>query len=274
MAAIAGDFQDHIVRRYDAPMYRAMLEVYSDQIHPGFVRAPDDDLLTASSRPTARLAELAELRPGRHVLETACGVGGTARFLADHHGVRVVATNISREQLAIAAERTRPGAAISFEFADYHALPFADASFDVYLCQDSLLYAVDRPQVLAEAFRVLVPGGTLAVSDILAIEAPAGELVDVLGALSAPGFWSAADYRAGLARAGFVELRTEDWNAEVLAGYRRIDAEIAARRDRLVALAGAAEVDATIARYALWLRAVAGSCLGWGAFVARKPGAK
>ena len=78
----AEEFQAEIIRRYDAPMYRAMLEVYGDQIHPGFLEEGDDDIREAALRATIRLAELAQVAPGSRVLETACGVGGTARYLA------------------------------------------------------------------------------------------------------------------------------------------------------------------------------------------------
>ena len=44
----AEDFQAEIIRRYDAPMYRAMLEVYGDQIHPGFLEGDDDDIRAAN----------------------------------------------------------------------------------------------------------------------------------------------------------------------------------------------------------------------------------
>ncbi len=172
----AEDFQAEIIRRYDAPMYRAMLEVYGDQIHPGFLEEDDHDIRAAALRATARLAELANIAPGANVLETACGVGGTARYLAAKRGARVVATNIARSQLAIAAEWTRNAEGadrIRYEFADYHALPFADSSFDVYWCQDSLLFSTDKPRALAEAARVLRPGGTIAISDLVVTGTPA-----------------------------------------------------------------------------------------------------
>ena len=266
----AEDFQAEIIRRYDAPMYRAMLEVYGDQIHPGFLEGDNDDLREAALRATARLAELAGITSGAGVLETACGVGGTARYLAATRGARVVATNIARSQLAIAEEWTRNVAGaerIRFEFADYHALPYADSSFDVYWCQDSLLFSMDKPRALAEAARVVRPGGTIAISDLVVVGTPAPDAAALLTAISAPGFWSAKDYREGLAAAGFEAILVEDWSRHVLPSFDRIAAEIAAKRARLAALASEADVEDTLARYALWRKAARTGHLGWAAFV-------
>ena len=266
----AEDFQAEITRRYDAPMYRAMLEVYGDQIHPGFLNGDDDDIREAALRATARLAELARVTAGTRVLETACGVGGTARFLAASCGATVLATNIARSQLAIAADWTRnaPGAErIRFEFADYHALPYAEASFDVYWCQDSLLFSTDRPRALAEAARVVRPGGTIAISDLVVVGTPAAEAAALLTAISAPGFWSAEGYRKGLGVAGFESIVTEDWSRHVLPSFELIEAGIAARRTRLAAIASEADVEETLERYALWCEAARTGNLGWVALV-------
>ncbi|MGH6719708.1 MAG: class I SAM-dependent methyltransferase, partial [Alphaproteobacteria bacterium] len=269
-ATDAERFQAEITRRYDAPMYRAMLEVYGDQIHPGFLEGPHDDLRTAALRATARLAELAGIAPGQSVLETACGVGGSARYLAAVRGARVVATNIARSQLAIALDWTRgkPEAArIRFDFADYHALPYPDGSFDAFWCQDSLLFSTDRPRALAEAARVVRPGGTVALSDLVVVGTPGAGAAALLAEISAPGLWSAEDYRKGLAAAGFAVTAVEDWGRHVLASFDRIADEIAAKRARLAAIASEADVAATLERYALWRTAARTGNLGWAALV-------
>lgn len=266
----AKDFQAEIIRRYDAPMYRAMLEVYGDQIHPGFLEGDDDDIWEAALRATARLAELAHINMGASVLETACGVGGTARYIAAKRGARIVATNIARSQLAIADEWTRnaPGAErIRFEFADYHELPYDDSSFDVYWCQDSLLFSSDRPRALAEAARVLRPGGTIAISDLVVVGTPAPDAAALLTEISAPGFWSPGDYRRGLAAAGFGTILVEDWSRHALPSFDRLTADIAAKRRSLAAIASDADVDETLERYALWCKATRTGNLGWFAFV-------
>ena len=149
-----------------------------------------------------------------------------------------------------------PGAErIRFEYADYHALPFADASFDVYWCQDSLLFSTDKPRALAEAARVVRPGGTIAISDLVVVGTPAPDAAALLTEISAPGFWSAEDYRKGLVAAGFEGIVVEDWSRHVLPSFDLLTAGIAAKRARLAAIASEADVAETLERYALWCKA-------------------
>lgn len=268
------DFQTAITARYDAPMYRALLEVYGDQIHPGFFETGDEDLQPAALEATKRLAELAGLKPDCRVLETACGVGGTARFLAATYGANVTATNISKGQLETAAEWTagKPGAErITYAFADFQTLPYDDRSFDVYWCQDSLLFSPDRPRAMAEAARVLRRGGTIAITDLTVVGAPAGAPAALLAEISEPGFWSLGDYVEGLENAGFVVTAQEDWGRHVLPSFERIRRDIKDKREKLAEYTSIAEVDDTIARYDLWCEASRTGHLGWAAVVGRKP---
>ncbi len=268
------DFQSAVTARYDAPMYRALLEVYGDQIHPGFFETGDEALQPAALKATMALAKLAGIAPGCRILETACGVGGTARYLAATFGATVVATNISRGQLETAAEWSegRPGAdLITYAFADFQDLPFDDAEFDVYWCQDSLLFSPDRGHAMAEAARVLRPGGTVAITDLTVVGEPAGAPAALLAEISEPGFWSLNDYVAGLENAGFVVTAQEDWSRHIVPSFERIRRDVKDKREKLAAYASLADVDDTIERYDLWCEASRTGHLGWAAVVGRKP---
>jgi sarcosine/dimethylglycine N-methyltransferase len=267
------EFQSQITARYDAPMYRALLEVYGDQIHPGFFDTGQEELQPAALEATKRLAELAGIAAGHRVLETACGVGGTARYLAATYSAEIVATNISKGQLETAAAWTegKPNAQlISYRFADFQNLPFENDAFDVYWCQDSMLFSPDRQHAMAEAARVLRSGGTIAVTDLTQVGEPEGEAAALLREISEPGFWTLEGYAQGLEKAGFRVIAREDWSRHVLPSFERIRADIVAKRDRLAEIAGAAEVEDTIARYDLWCRASRTGHLGWGAVVGTK----
>lgn len=267
------DFQAEITARYDAPMYRAMLEVWGDQIHPGLLESEDEELYPGAVKATTRLAELADLQRGSHVLETACGVGGTARLLARDFDCHVTATNISKGQLETAAEwmQGKPGAErITYAFANFEELAYDDASFDVYWCQDALLFSTARATAIAEAARVVRPGGTVAITDLTVVGEPTGETADLMAGISKPGFWSMEGYVAALDEAGFDLMAAEDWTRHVLPSFLRIRADMIAKKDQLIAIAGLDEVEDTIARYHHWCDAAATGHLGWAAVTGRK----
>ncbi|MBW5481003.1 class I SAM-dependent methyltransferase [Streptomyces bambusae] len=106
-----------------------------------------------------------ELRPGASVLDAGCGVGDTARTVARAGGAYVTGIDGIEPDLAIARQRSshagEAGRRTRFLRADYHALPFADASFDGVYTMESFVHSPDPPAGLAEFFRVLRPGGRL-----------------------------------------------------------------------------------------------------------------
>lgn len=105
-------------------------------------------------------------RDGTRVLEVGCGTGIVARDLAALPGV-VEVTGVDPSPAFIARARDAIGddATLRFEVADGRALPFDGAAFDVVVFATTLCHVVDPRAALDEAFRVLVPGGTLMVFD-------------------------------------------------------------------------------------------------------------
>jgi SAM-dependent methyltransferase len=101
-------------------------------------------------------------RDGLRVLELACGSGIVTRRLraALPDSVSVVATDLNEAMLEY-ARQAMPAAGMEWRAADMQALPFADESFDVVVCQFGLMFPPDRPLAYREARRVLAPGGLL-----------------------------------------------------------------------------------------------------------------
>ena len=100
------------------------------------------------------------------VLEVGCGTGVLTRMLARWPGIAAVtgvdvAPSLLDRARALAAELDN----VTFEEADARSLPFEDASFDVVVCDSTLTHVPGPDRALAEAFRVLLPGGRLAVFD-------------------------------------------------------------------------------------------------------------
>lgn len=115
-----------------------------------------------------RLAELAEIESGQHILDIATGVGEPALLVAGMVGPsgRVIATDISPQMLGIARERAASSGLTNVEFVEAAAeqLDFDDASFDTILCRWGLESFPNPLDTLAEIYRMLVPGGAFATS--------------------------------------------------------------------------------------------------------------
>lgn len=104
------------------------------------------------------------LAPG-DVLDIASGDGVLAELLAPHSR-RYVCVDASARVVAAASERLRPFANVEVREGDMHALPFADASFDLVVLMHALTYAAKPAQAVAEASRVLRRGGRLLLSSL------------------------------------------------------------------------------------------------------------
>lgn len=120
-----------------------------------------------------RLVRAAAVEPGDRVLDVACGTGVVARTAARRVGPSgaVTGVDINRDMLATArqaADDVTPP--IDWHEADVAALPFADDTFDVVLCEEALQFFADRVAALREMRRVAAPGGRVAFSVLRSVE--------------------------------------------------------------------------------------------------------
>ena len=107
-----------------------------------------------------------ELPVNARVLEIGCGTGAVTRVLASRPEVaEAVGVDPSPVFVAKARELAAELGNVTFEAGDGRRLRFADADFDAVVCHTVLSHIPEPERVLAEAFRVLRPGATLAVCD-------------------------------------------------------------------------------------------------------------
>jgi SAM-dependent methyltransferase len=161
------------------------------------------------------------------VLELGAGLGGTARYLAARLGCEVVSVMPTAAEAAEGSalvHRTSLRAQVRVTAASATALPFRPARFTHVWIVEALPRLPGIDATLGEAYRVLRPGGYLAVQDLAA--------ADRSPPISVPGwrFSSAAERVAAIESAGFVDIERRDVTAE--AAER--SARVLAAREQLV----------------------------------------
>ncbi|MFH8574352.1 class I SAM-dependent methyltransferase [Streptomyces sp. NPDC017993] len=160
-------------RQHVMPYYRTFesrfgyLALLGRTRHFGWYEPGDSPLRFAAAmrRMEVIAARKLALPPTSSVLDAGCGVGETARTVARSSGGYVTGIDGIESDIAIARQRSaragEPGRRTRFLRANYHALPFANASFDGLYTMESFVHSPNPRQGLAEFFRVLRPGGKL-----------------------------------------------------------------------------------------------------------------
>jgi SAM-dependent methyltransferase len=195
----SADFSGSIPRYYDECLGPLMFEPYANDL-------------------VRRIARSGPLR----VLEIACGTGIVTRRLrpALPAAATLVATDLNEAMVAY-ARASFPAAGIVWQIADAQALPFANESFDVVVCQFGIMFLPEPARGFGEAHRVLAPSGTLLANAWLALnENPAHQAMqDALAAMfpdSPPrfldtpyGYHDQERIRADATAGGFADVRLE-----------------------------------------------------------------
>ena len=136
--------------------------------------------LGQSSWTTARewlgFADQLGVAAGTEVLEVGSGSGGPAVYLAANRGCRVTGVDVNPlgvRNAASLAEARGVSERARFEAVDANKpLPFADASFDVVVSNDTMCHIANRAAVLRDWHRVLRPGGRALFTDAMVITGP------------------------------------------------------------------------------------------------------
>lgn len=162
---------------------------------------------------------VADLREGERVLDLGSGGGIDVLLSARRVGPTGFAhgVDMTEEMLELArANAERAGVTnVAFHLGTIEDLPLDDASVDVVISNCVVNLSTDKPRVFAEAFRVLVPGGRIGISDVVAEDhltpQERAERGSYVGCIA--GALSRGEYLAGLAAAGFVDVSVEATHA-------------------------------------------------------------
>jgi len=154
---------------------------------------------------------VADLREGERVLDLGSGGGIDVLLSARRVGTSGFAygVDMTDEMLELARANAARAGAVNVEFrkGEIEALPLPDGAVDVVISNCVINLSTDKPAVMAEMFRVLVPGGRIGISDVVAADhlspadrAAAGSYVGCIA-----GALTRAEYLGGLAAAGFTD---------------------------------------------------------------------
>src|SRR5215475_9043730 len=179
---------------------------------------------------------LATIQPGETVLDLGSG-GGIDVFLSARRvgpSGRVYGLDMTDEMLALARENQQKAGVTNVEFlkGEIEQIPLPDNSVDLIISNCVINLSPDKDRVLKEAFRVLKPGGRLAVSDVVV----RGEVPDYIrrdaeawiGCIA--GALEEEEYRGKLTRAGFSGVDLERWRVYDIADGRFASAFVRATK--------------------------------------------
>ncbi len=212
--------QERMIRMYDRALvsgdYRRYFED-SGFYNFGYWNGGAKSQREASEALVDQLAARIPEKEGR-ILDVACGPGATTQRLARYYAPdRITGINISEAQIAAARQRA-PGS--TFQRMDAAQLEFPEAHFDAVMCVEAAFHFKTRDKFLREALRVLKPGGSLVLTDMLfrSFMKPIGDF----GQVPPANFLrDVAGYRSQLAVAGFESIDVLDATQVCLAGFRR-----------------------------------------------------
>lgn len=176
---------------------------------------PVDEFHIGGVAATVELLDQIGLAKGQKLLDIGSGVGGPARLAASRFGVHVTGIDLTQSYVDIAtalSDRTGLGDVTHFVQGSALAMPFEDGSFDAAMILHVGMNLPDKAKLMSEAARVLRPGGTFAVYDVMRLRD---------GAVSFPLPWASA------AEISFVASPSDYGEAARLAGF-----EVRAERPR------------------------------------------
>jgi tocopherol O-methyltransferase len=176
------------------------------------------------------LADIVDVRASDRVLDAGCGVGGSAIWLAANRGAEVIGITPVASQVARArryARRRGVEKLVTFEQQDYLDTPYHDASFDVVWAQESVAHTEHKDAFLAEAFRLLRPGGRLVVVDFFRRGRPYAQpderqLLKALADWASPDLSTTGELDGWARQTGFADIIWRDITDNVRPSWRRL----------------------------------------------------
>lgn len=266
--------EDDTERYYDEEdrTYRSFWDP-EGSLHWGyFDESTGDDFLTASRHLNDIMLARSGIDADSVVLDLGCGNGNTTNWLAQQKSCHVTGIDLSgvRVQNAIEAAAKLPAdiaSRLTFKKASATQLPFDEGTFSHVWSQATIYHVHDKDAALAEAYRVLRPGGTLVLDDLTKPNAQisAESQKHVYDRLLFDTPFSFVGYQEGLKGHGFQIEYAEDLAPHLGKSYKKLGEMAKAATE-----AGQGDFSYLVEAYGYMVAAIESGDLGWALYVCQK----
>lgn len=266
---------------YNSDNARNLYEIAigSDTLNLGLYEDdPDRPIAEGMAKTTEWMGEQVQnLNSDFRVLDLGSGYGPAARHLAGKYGCHVTCLNISEEQNQENERRNREQGLdhlIDIVFGNFKDIPLDDASFDLVWSQDAIFHTDDPDQVVAEAYRVLKPGGQLLFMDILqGDDCPDGALKDSLERVNIhhERLASFNSYTSKAKSLGFETIKVIDKSPQLIVHYAKLRDSVIAHYDELSQKCTAEFLESSKNGLCQWVESAEEGLFTWGLFHFRRP---
>jgi cyclopropane fatty-acyl-phospholipid synthase-like methyltransferase len=180
----------------------------------------------------ALIGELLAPTGDARILDAGCGTGGSSIWLSRRFDARVWGVTLCERQAAIAtryARQHRVADRVRFAAMDFTSSGFRNASFSAIFASESVCHAERKDLFIAEAFRLLQPGGRLVVIDAFLTNTQMAEsdrqlLAEWCRGWAVPGLATVSEFATALGGAGFTDVAYRDLTACIVPSARRVSA--------------------------------------------------
>jgi len=225
---------------YDGPvpeLFGTVFDALRDIGRVGFLDSDDmaalDEYHPLGRGATLALAELAGVKTGEDVIDVGAGLGGASRVLARYYGAKVTALDATPRFNAlneVFCNRSQLEDSVRVMRGDARRMPISGPTFDVAWTQALWQDIEDKERLAAELHRVLVPGGRLALFEV--VSGPGGEMHYPLPWADGPEASfpiSSGEMRKLLFRAEFTEIAWKEGDEVVADSTKAAEAVYGAK---------------------------------------------
>lgn len=239
-----------------------------EHIHVGIYNHKEEPIHVASKRIVPKMASTLDLNVFKKVLDLGSGYGGGARYLAKNFGCHVTCLNLSEKQNERNEEFNKEQKLdhlIDVVYGSFEEIPLEDEKFDSVWSQDAIVHSANRELVVAEAARVLKPGGDFIFTDLMQTDhCPKGVLGPVLDRIHLDSLGSFGFYYQEALKNGLELVSFQNLSEHLTRHYDRVHDETEKQYENITDLCGKEYIDRMLAGLKNWVKAGNAGHLAWG----------